>query len=89
MILTSDCCDGTDELRGCTNTCLEKSAGRLIELQQKVASYGDMLAKKANYVEQAAARRKEWGARSHTIDEEIRAKLSVVEAARGKCVLLV
>ncbi|GAX85894.1 hypothetical protein CEUSTIGMA_g13310.t1 [Chlamydomonas eustigma] len=79
-----DCCDGTDELRGCANTCLEKSAGRLIELKQKVASYGDMLAKKANYVEQAAARRKEWGARSHTIDAEIRAKLDVVEAARAE-----
>ncbi len=55
----------------------------LIELQTKVASYGSFLTKKAAYLDQASARRKDWNARSKTIDAEITAKLSTVEAARG------
>ncbi len=80
-----DCCDGTDELKGCSNTCLDKSAGALLSLQQKVAAYGNTLAKKASYVKQAAERRKSWATRTHTIDSEIAAKFSQVEVVRGGC----
>ena len=79
----TDCCDGTDELKGCSNTCIEKSAGALLELQQKVAAYSNTLAKKASYVHQAAERRKNWAARTHTIDSEITAKMIDVEIVRS------
>ena len=78
-----DCCDGTDELKGCTNTCLEKSAGALLSLQQKVSSYSHLLNKKAGYVSQAAERRKHWASRTHTIDTDINAKISLIETAKG------
>ncbi len=83
-LIPTDCCDGTDERRGCVSTCLDKASGKLIELQTKVASYGDMLAKKASYVEQAALRRKEWNARAETIDIQLQNKRSAVEAAKGE-----
>ena len=81
--LLTDCCDGSDEQKGCTNTCLDKSAGALLSLQQRVASYSHLLVKKASNVQEASLRRHVWASRAPTIDVDITTKKQHVETIRG------
>lgn len=81
----ADCCDGADEPRGtCRNTCLDKSAGQVKELQEQMESYQDALTRKASAIKVANARRDTWATRKHTIDEDVAAKEQEVELLAGE-----
>lgn len=73
-------CDGTDELEGCKNTCIEKNAAVRESLKQKVDDYKRALAKRAEYAAGAAQARKDMKARMGVIDSEIAAAEAEVES---------
>jgi hypothetical protein len=79
----ADCCDGSDELDGCTNTCIEKNAAVREGLKQKVEDYKRALDKRREYAAGAAARRAEMGVRLGSIDGEIAAAEKEVERTQG------
>ena len=81
----ADCCDGMDEPHGtCRNTCLDKSAGQVKELQEQIEAFQDALNRKAAAIKVANARRDSWATRKHTIKEEVTAKAQEVELLAGE-----
>ncbi|GBF96865.1 glucosidase 2 subunit beta [Raphidocelis subcapitata] len=68
-----DCCDGTDELEGCKNTCIEKNAAVREGLLQQVDEYKQALAKRRDYAAGAAQERKDMKERLGSIDSDIEA----------------
>lgn len=80
----ADCCDGTDELSGCSNTCVEKNAAVREALKAKVAEYKQALDIKEAYKEQAEDLRATLQQRGNVIDAEIAAKAQEVDALQGE-----
>jgi len=79
----ADCCDGSDELAGCTNTCIEKNAAVREQLKQKVADYKAALDQRASYIAQAPALRDEMAARQGAMDGLIADKEQEVKELQG------
>lgn len=77
-----DCCDGSDEIQGCPNRCLEESAPLLQEMKDKLSVYTSALEKKANFQQEAVEKKTNWQKRSEMIHHEIHAATQIVEAAR-------
>ncbi len=80
----TDCCDGSDELEGCKNTCIEKNAAVRETLKQKVEDYKKALDKRREYASGAAGSRKTMRARLGGIDGDIAEAGAAVEKAAGE-----
>lgn len=81
--LHADCCDGTDELEGCQNTCIEKNAAVRESLAKKVQEYKAALEKRQQYVQAAQQKRDEMRARAAGINAEIEAAQERVVRLEG------
>lgn len=68
---TADCCDGSDELSGCKNTCIEKNSAKRDALKQKIDEYKASLEKKAQYAASAAGVRENIKLRHQNVDGDI------------------
>jgi hypothetical protein len=79
----ADCCDGTDELEGCKNTCIERNAVVREGLLQQVEEYKQALAKRKDYAAGAAQARKDMKERLASIDGDIAAAAKEVERLAG------
>lgn len=82
--VSAECCDGTDELGGCKNTCIEKNAAVRESLKQKVEEYKKALAKKKEYSKQAVTKRQDMRSRLAGIDGEIETAKNEVEHYTGE-----
>jgi protein kinase C substrate 80K-H len=80
----ADCCDGTDELSGCTNTCLKKNAVVREGLQQKIEEYKLSLHKKKEILDSAAKKKSHIVSRLGSIDKEISDKTVEIDQWAGK-----
>jgi uncharacterized coiled-coil DUF342 family protein len=69
----ADCCDGTDELSGCTNTCIEKNSAKRDELRAKIDAYKASLEVKASYASSAVGVRQHIKQRHKNVDGDIKA----------------
>ena len=78
-----DCCDGTDELEGCANTCIEKNAAVREGLQKQVDDYKAALAKRKEYAAGAAAARQRMRERLGAVDADIAGAEKEVEKLLG------
>jgi hypothetical protein len=84
-ILPADCCDGSDEQpKVCKNTCIEKSAGHRVEIQERVDKYRRALDKRASIITSASEVKAGWAAQSGTIHADIKAQESEIERLEGK-----
>ena len=81
-----DCCDGSDEARGCANSCIEENAEKRETLAGKVATYKHALETRAGYVAEAKAKAAAMSERFGGIDAAIAdadAKLASVAADKA------
>lgn len=67
----ADCCDGSDELSGCKNTCIEKNSAKRDALKQKIDEYRASLEKKTQYASSAAGVREHIKQRHQNVDGDI------------------
>jgi hypothetical protein len=67
----ADCCDGTDELSGCKNTCIEKNSAKRDTLKKKIDEYKQALDRKAQYAASAAGVRANMKQRFQNVDQDI------------------
>jgi hypothetical protein len=67
----ADCCDGTDELSGCKNTCIEKNSAKRDALRAKIDEFKASLEKKAQYAASAAGVREHIKQRHANVDGDI------------------
>ena len=79
-----DCCDGSDEIHGCSNRCLEESAPVVQELKDKLNVYTNALQKKGSFEQQAVAKKAHWQQRAQVISDEILSAATLVDAARAE-----
>lgn len=68
---STDCCDGSDELSGCTNTCIEKNSAKRDELKTAIDAYKTSLEAKARYAASAASVRSTIKSRFKAVDGDL------------------
>jgi hypothetical protein len=81
----ADCCDGSDEVSGCKNTCLEKNAAVREGLKQKLADYKKALKTKHVVLDSADAKRHHIQERLQNIPADITAAQQRVAQLAGVC----
>lgn len=71
LMTHTDCCDGTDELGGCKNTCIEKNSAKRDDLKRQIDDYKTSLDRKAQYAASANGVRENVKQRFQLVDTDI------------------
>jgi hypothetical protein len=82
--LSSDCCDGTDELSGCKNTCIEKNSAKRDAIQKEIADYQAALDRKGQYASSASGVRENIKQRFANVDSDLEQAEKELERLKGK-----
>jgi hypothetical protein len=83
----ADCCDGTDELSGCKNTCIEKNSAKRDALRAKIDEYKASLEKKAQYASSAAGVREHIKQRHQNVDGDIASTEQELQKLAGEAAM--
>jgi hypothetical protein len=70
-LFLADCCDGTDELSGCKNTCIEKNSAKRDTLKREIDTYQAALDRKSSYASSANGVRENIKQRFAIVDSDI------------------
>lgn len=81
----ADCCDGTDELGGCKNTCIEKNSAKRDAIKKQIDDYRAALDRKAQYASSAHGVRTNIKTRFAHVDADIVAAERELERLAGGC----
>jgi uncharacterized coiled-coil DUF342 family protein len=80
----ADCCDGTDELSGCKNTCIEKNSAKRDAIKKQIDDYKAALDRKGQYVSSAHGVRENIKQRFANVDSEIEKAEQELERLAGR-----
>lgn len=83
-MLPADCCDGTDELSGCKNTCIEKNSAKREAIKKQIDDYQAALDRKAQYAAGAAGVRDNIKQRHANVDSDIEKAEKELERLTGE-----
>lgn len=83
VLSAADCCDGSDELSGCKNTCIEKNSAKRDALRKKIDELKAALDKKAAYAASAAGVRENIRQRHANVDGDIAKAEAELERLTG------
>lgn len=81
-----DCCDGTDELSGCKNTCIEKNSAKRDAIQKEIADYQAALDRKGQYASSASGVRENIKQRFANVDSDLEQAEKELERLKGEAV---
>jgi hypothetical protein len=71
LLFSADCCDGTDELSGCKNTCIEKNSAKRDAIKRQIDDYKAALDRRGQYASSAHGVRENIKQRFANVDSEI------------------
>lgn len=80
----TDCCDGTDELSGCKNTCIEKNSAKRDALNKEINEYKAALDRKGQYASSANGVRENIKQRFQNVDSDLEKAEKELESLTGR-----
>ena len=87
-MFVSDCCDGSDELQGCKNTCKAAGSAARHELASKSKEYAAGAKTRLKYVNQAQLNKAQWKKDLAQVQKDISQQQTVTDKAKGALLLL-
>ena len=84
LCLKTDCCDGTDEMQGCKNTCRAAGSAARLELVSKTKEYAAGAKTRQKYVSQSQTNKAQWKLDLIRVQKDISTQQDVTDKAKGK-----
>ena len=81
--LYADCCDGSDELQGCKNTCKAAGSAARQELVSQSKDYAAGAKSRLKYVSQSQANKQRWKLDLAQVQKDISQQQTVTDKAKG------
>lgn len=78
-----DCCDGSDEVQGCKNTCKAAGSAARQELVGQTKDYAAGAKSRLKYVSQSQANQAQWKSDLEKVKKDITQQQSVTDKAKG------
>ncbi len=82
-VCRADCCDGSDELQSCKNTCKAAGSAARLELVSKTKEYAAGAKSRHKYVSQSQANKAQWKLELERVKKDITQQQSVTDKAKG------
>ena len=79
----ADCCDGSDELQGCKNTCKAAGSAARQELASKSKDYAAGANSRLKYVSQSQANKQRWKLDLAQVQKDISQQQTMTDKAKG------
>lgn len=79
-----DCCDGSDEVQGCKNTCKAAGSAARLDLVSKTQEYAAGAKVRHKYVSQAKSNKDQWNLDLIRIQKDISSQQAVTDQAKGE-----
>jgi len=82
-VCRADCCDGSDELQSCKNTCKAAGSAARLELVSKTKEYAAGAKSRHKYVSQSQANKAQWKSELERVKKDVTQQQSVTDKAKG------
>ena len=83
LVCRADCCDGSDELQSCKNTCKAAGSAARLELVSKTKEYAAGAKSRHKYVSQSQANKAQWKLELDRVKKDVAQQQSVTDKAKG------
>lgn len=79
----TDCCDGTDEAKGCKNTCKAAGSAARQDLVSKTKEYTAGVKTRQKYISQSQANKAQWKLELLRVQKDISVQQGITDQAKG------
>ena len=79
----TDCCDGTDEAKGCKNTCRAAGSAARQDLVSKTKEYTAGVKTRQKYISQSQANKAQWKLELLRVQKDISVQQGITDQAKG------
>lgn len=79
----TDCCDGTDEAKGCKNTCRAAGSAARQDLVSKSKEYAAGVKTRQKYISQSQANKAQWKLELLRVQKDISVQQGITDQAKG------
>ena len=81
--MCTDCCDGTDEVKGCKNTCKEAGSAARLDLISQAKEFTAGAKTRQKYISQSQASKTQWKSELTKVQKEISVQQGITDKAKG------
>lgn len=79
----ADCCDGTDEVKGCKNTCKEAGSAARQDLVSKAKEFTAGAKTRHKYISQSQTNKAQWKLELIRVQKDISVQQGITDKAKG------